>query len=454
MAVKVTLDDIIGSVEPELLNLLKKDFREELDKRVTILDLSYEALKVNVYRNTSAHLEAYNKAYKILVQAASRIAKRKYSSLEEVPPDLLNKKATFPYFYIDGGDNNRFIVANSFGALDNFVKTLSRDSELAKTSFGTSTIFKQKKDAKGRVLPDEYVRDYRRKIDIGHIPTEDNENLTSPLEEKIASVMKYGSLKDKRIEFLAKKALADLYSIQADSSYSFKNTAPEAIALAKSKLGEGYVVVTLHRQKLNNKFSTEEARIFFNLKNSIAKILSKQPFEEVSGSNNILQDIEQAFLHLLDPKKFKKPKTHTNRTKTTTKKPIKATSSVKGLTKEVRKNSPKVFGKTYSNTDLVNLLNARLFEVIKSNMGTGSSTNVLNYRTGRFAKSVEVERTSTSRQGMITVFYTYMKNPYATFSRGGRQEFPRTRDPKTLISKSIRDIAQKLVSNQMRAVNV
>jgi hypothetical protein len=188
MAVKVTLDDIIGSVEPELLNLLKKDFREELDKRVTILDLSYKALKVNVYRSTSTHLEAYNKAYKILVQAVSRIAKRKYSSLEEVPPDLLNKKATFPYFYIDGGDNNRFIVANSFGALDGFVKTLSRDSELSKTSFGTSTVFKQKKDAKGRVLPDEYIRDYRRKIDIGHIPTEDNENLTSPLEEKIASL--------------------------------------------------------------------------------------------------------------------------------------------------------------------------------------------------------------------------------------------------------------------------
>jgi len=104
--------------------------------------------------------------------------------------------------------------------------------------------------------------------------------------------------------------------------------------------------------------------------------------------------------------------------------------------------------------NLVNLLNASLHDQIRKNMGTGNRRDVLNYRTGRFANSVKVERVSESRMGMITAFYTYMKNPYATFSRGGRQEFPRTRDPKTLISKSIREIASTLVTNQLRAVNV
>lgn len=103
---------------------------------------------------------------------------------------------------------------------------------------------------------------------------------------------------------------------------------------------------------------------------------------------------------------------------------------------------------------LQELLNSSLHDQIKKNMGTGNRRDVLNYRTGRFAESVKVERISQSRQGMITAFYSYMKNPYATFSQGGRQQSPRTRDPKTLISKSIREIAQTMVTNQLRAVNV
>jgi hypothetical protein len=55
---------------------------------------------------------------------------------------------------------------------------------------------------------------------------------------------------------------------------------------------------------------------------------------------------------------------------------------------------------------------------------------------------------------MITAFYTYMKNPYATFSAGGRMERPKTRDPKLLISRSIREIAAQNAYNNLRAINV
>lgn len=105
-------------------------------------------------------------------------------------------------------------------------------------------------------------------------------------------------------------------------------------------------------------------------------------------------------------------------------------------------------------TALQNLLNARLVQQVKQNMGNGTRSDVLNLQTGRFAESVEVTRLSESRQGMITAFYTYMKNPYATFSAGGRQEYPTSRDPKTLISRSIREIAAEQVSNRLRSVLV
>jgi len=47
-----------------------------------------------------------------------------------------------------------------------------------------------------------------------------------------------------------------------------------------------------------------------------------------------------------------------------------------------------------------------------------------------------------------------MRNPNGTLSDGGRQQFPRSRDPKLLISKSIREIAETVVKNRMRAVLV
>jgi hypothetical protein len=103
---------------------------------------------------------------------------------------------------------------------------------------------------------------------------------------------------------------------------------------------------------------------------------------------------------------------------------------------------------------LQSILDAQLVQRVKDNMGDGTRRDILNLRSGRLAESVKVERLSESRAGMITAFYSYMKNPYATFSQGGRQQSPRSRDPKALISKSIREIAATQVGNRLRAVLV
>lgn len=99
--------------------------------------------------------------------------------------------------------------------------------------------------------------------------------------------------------------------------------------------------------------------------------------------------------------------------------------------------------------NIQNLLNQKLHDQIQQNMGSPR----LNYKTGRFAKSAKVTNMTISRQGMITAFYTYMKYPYQTFEPGYAQGSIQ-RDPKTLISKSIREIAVTLVGNRLRAVRV
>lgn len=122
--------------------------------------------------------------------------------------------------------------------------------------------------------------------------------------------------------------------------------------------------------------------------------------------------------------------------------------------KVLKSKLPVVQKEHYSLISLQNLINSQLQDVVSANMGDGSSKNILNYRTGRLASSAKVEHMSESRAGMITAFYSYMKNPYATFSDGGKQASPKSRDPKLLISKSIREIAQQQVANRLRAVAI
>ncbi|MFM6944077.1 MAG: hypothetical protein ACKOXV_02225 [Bacteroidota bacterium] len=131
-------------------------------------------------------------------------------------------------------------------------------------------------------------------------------------------------------------------------------------------------------------------------------------------------------------------------------------AKVQKLKKTLEKKVPlrNLRGQFTSLASLQNIINSQLAQTIQKNMGTGDRRDVLNYRSGRFASSAHVDRMSQSREGMITAFYTYMKNPYATFSEGGAQGSPRSRDPKLLISKSIREIAAEQVSNRMRAVLV
>lgn len=109
---------------------------------------------------------------------------------------------------------------------------------------------------------------------------------------------------------------------------------------------------------------------------------------------------------------------------------------------------------TFSLVNLQAVINSQIQNAVRKNMGTGSSRNVLNYRSGRFASSVSVEKLTESREGMITAFYSYMKNPYQTFEPGFAQGSPESRSPKVLIATSIRDIVTKQVTNRLRSVAV
>ena len=105
-------------------------------------------------------------------------------------------------------------------------------------------------------------------------------------------------------------------------------------------------------------------------------------------------------------------------------------------------------------TNLQNILNNNLFQEVKQHMGDGSRSDILNYRTGRLAKSFQVTGVSQDRGGALTAFFTYMKYPYATFAPGGVQGNPTTRNPVLLGEAAIRDIARDILKQRLRSVGI
>lgn len=129
-------------------------------------------------------------------------------------------------------------------------------------------------------------------------------------------------------------------------------------------------------------------------------------------------------------------------------------NKAKAVKNKIQSAKPKTHKESFSPSSFQLLLNSALSDRIKKNMGTGSRKDILNLRSGRFAESVDVTKVTVGRQGMLTAYYTYMKYPYATFSEGGRQQYPRSRDPKLLISRTLREIAAEHAITNMRSVLV
>jgi hypothetical protein len=94
----------------------------------------------------------------------------------------------------------------------------------------------------------------------------------------------------------------------------------------------------------------------------------------------------------------------------------------------------------------MSLINAKLPSTVRKNMGAPRLEN----QTGRFASSVRMVDATITPQGFPSLGYTYQKQPYGVFeSTSGSRFASIERDPRTLIDKSIREIAAELVTMRL-----
>ena len=455
-AKQVSLDDLINSLDPEIKALLEENTREVLDKRPTILDISYNSLLIN----NKDSVENFKIFHKTLLNVIREKATRVYSSIEQIPRGYF--QGSKPYMvYIDGGPSRQLLMAKSVDPIRKFITDkVSKDPRLVDSIFGLRKEETEILNQKGIPTGDVKTK-FITKVDIGHAATSGElaPLATSPLAYKLYGLIEYGEISGSPVVKYAEDALNKLYALQADIEYSFKNNAPQVIEAGEKALGDLFVVVTLHTSELNQQFSDQEKKIYVDLRRKIALMANKALRDKflmhnIEGSNTVLQDIEQSLVSILKTGKSKlaKHSTNTGKSKKEQINSDKKANTTGKLSTKVNNTKGSSMMPPSNLLNITSLINSQLQDVISANMGDGSSKNILNYRTGRFASTVKVENMTMSREGMITAFYSYMKNPYATFSTGGRQSIPKSRDPKLLISNSIREIAQQVVANRLRAV--
>jgi hypothetical protein len=103
-----------------------------------------------------------------------------------------------------------------------------------------------------------------------------------------------------------------------------------------------------------------------------------------------------------------------------------------------RRQGTKAKKSKISGLAILAVINAQLPGVVAKNMGAPG----LVYRTGRFASSAEVTDIMPTSKGFLSLGYTYQRDPYEIFEPGNRMGTP-DRDPRKVIDKSIREIAQQ-----------
>lgn len=449
------LNSAVKSIDIDVYNELTDNLsRTKLNLNYHILDLSYSTLLSSTYARVRTSLSnreqlAYDSAHeKLITVLRNKCAGRIVTSVQDPRFKELIAKWKGPILIYNGDKENVFLVGKQFKSLqDYYSANIAEDPLLKSTRFGKLTKYEPEIDVRGRIIPNSFNKITRIKTEFGHIPTKGDENLVSPLSIKFERALSVA--KNPLIKANIEKALDELYKVQASITHRFHNVTPEAVKATRDILGTGYVVVTLQSIPINAKFSVIEASIKRRLLKSIAKNVD---YTSIRGSNTIKEDIVESIINILSGNK-KSLKVHKPQLKTS--KNINITNKNKVATSTAKlKVHNEVSSNITSITNLQVLLQERLSEQVRKNMGTGNDKKILNYRSGRFANSASVERISESRAGMVSIFYNYMRNPYATFSEGGKQQYPRSRDPKLLISKSIRELAMPIVGSRMRAVLV
>lgn len=213
-----------------------------------------------------------------------------------------------------------------------------------------------------------------------------------------------------------------------------------------------FSIITFQSQEDNQADKVLEQELVRLLRKFIKSEGFDKVLVEMKGSPSIVDQIESHLLDQLTPKskkvKVKRKKRVSQKVSgSVTEKNKNYKESKRKVVKKAKKSVKrgKIKTKTTRNEalsvkEIIPFINAQLAETVEANMGSPA----LNYRTGRFAESARVVRATETAKGYPSLEYTYQLYPYQFFeSSSGSKWASIDRDPRTLIDRSIREIAQE-----------
>jgi len=383
---------------------LEKYLRPMMD----FVDSSTESFRKNVL-NRQLHVVAIDNK----TLAAAGLDKKAAEAFRTFARDYASSKANKANDLNLNNNRNQYIVLNSFGQAGRMFQAAKTAGLLVTEGLGTHR---------------------------GHVFAAVRESGQARLDKSMAMLTAPGTSEAPIVAQLRRKMQAqlNLASPALRATFARRITKKKIHAdlnltllipeLGKDNIGKS-AELTMKREydKILKEFVRKHERALLNVVN-------------IEGSKSVVGAVSDI---LDDTIKGKKVRDY-NKTTTATVKSSKRRKSKKATISGIpRLRDDK--GRFTSPASIQNIIQSQITEKVKENMGTGGS---LENRTGRFAESVTITNVTQSRQGTLTAFYDYMKYPYQTFERGFKQGSTR-RDPRLLISRSIRDIATGLVSHKL-----
>jgi len=232
--------------------------------------------------------------------------------------------------------------------------------------------------------------------------------------------------------------------------------------MAKQELGGtvGISIIGLEQSAKNsisgNKAGNDLRKLRKWLRNNAQVIVTMKGSKPLV--NMLLDDIVQEFIGNNPPKRTLNRKTKV-RSKISAK--TKAASPAFKTTTNTSKLNKLLLGADDTSLSasavqvLIANLNRKLHDKIRENMGKGKSKKILNYRTGRFAKSAEIKSFfNVSEKNALGAVVKYRKQPYGVFEPGASELATPGRSPKRIFARSIRQLLQEERIARLRRVKV
>jgi hypothetical protein len=411
-----------------IANRSTEKYRLSLNKNLHALDVNYESLLNSIPENypETQFVEDYDHFITILrgglKPANSLGATIKFIKGRDKPGVFLVEDPQF----------GKFVVGVSYSTVQTAVSKLMRAQK--NTSYFTRF------DVLNKTLNN-----------VGHAPTESVGAIgQSPLKLKLLDMLRILPENPQVIASLDRLHNAHAFS----TTYSMERPNIDLSKLNKA-LGRVTVLVTIQSFEKNNALAKLEAEIERDISKYFKTAEFRNDLLNAKGSNSIKEDILELLKQEVLGKRQGVPK-HTKKPSQSNNKKLDFSSNIGPITtpKKLPRLRAVQDNRVISLVTIQQLINGKLRDQIQNNMGKGNARTILNYRSGRFADSVRVTKLARTKDDEVTAFYTYMKYPYQTFEPGFKQGQIVTRDPKLLISKSIRDIARDIVTARLKAVLV